>query len=171
MSDTGNWPKLESRLKEIQQRGIGPGKELWPGIAERLNQTRPKPSDKPPFWYGALAASVVIATFLTGWQLSTQRSIERPVSSLYLLAEEMNAEQQQQLHLMRVGYENAGYRQLDGEIKEQLAQLALARQKITESLRNSPGDPNLLELLRWVNEEELKLLSQSYMLRKTLREI
>ena len=65
----------------------------------------------------------------------------------------------------------AGYHQLNGEIEAQLMQLALARQDITESLRLSPGDPSLLELLRWVNEQELKLLNQSYTLNNNLREI
>jgi len=83
----------------------------------------------------------------------------------------MNAEQQAQIYSMRVGYETAGYRQINGNTEESLTQLALAREEITESLRKTPGDPNLLELLRWVNEQELKLLSQSYTLTKTVQEI
>ncbi|MDV6315859.1 hypothetical protein [Idiomarina sp. HP20-50] len=173
MSDTEQRKRLANRLEQLQRQGIEPPEHLWSGIESRLGQKIPRQSRAQPFWFGALAASVVIATFMTGWQLSTTSSVDkpRPVSEFYLLAQKMNAEQRQQLQMMRAGYETAGYRQLTGDIKTQLAQLASAREKITDSLRNSPGDPNLLELLRWVNEEELKLFSQSYTLRNTVQEI
>lgn len=171
MSNSEQHKSLESRLEQIKRQGIEPEEDLWPGIQSRLDHPIYRRVRKQPFWWGALAASVLIATFMTGWQLSTNERITKPVSEFYLLAQKMNAEQQQQLQMMRTGYETAGYQQLNGDIKAQLAQLASARDKITQSLRNSPGDPNLLELLRWVNEEELKLLSQSYTLRNTLKEI
>lgn len=173
MSDTEQSKRLADQLEQIQRQGIKPPEDLWSSIESRLGQQETRQSGTQPFWFGALVASVVIATFLSGWQLSKTSSVDnpRPVSEFYLLAQKMNAEQRQQLQMMRAGYETAGYQQLNGDIKTQLAQLASARDKITQSLRNSPGDPNLLELLRWVNEEELKLLSQSYTLRNTLKEI
>lgn len=171
MANNEEYLKFENRLEKIKLSGINPNKDLWPEIESQLNRSISKKEPKVFFWQITLAASVVIAIFMTGWQLSTLSSAEKAVSGFYLLAEEMNAEQQQQLYSLRAGYETAGYRQLNGETEEQLTQLALARQDITESLRHSPGDPRLLELLRWVNEQELKLLNQSYTLNNSLREI
>jgi len=171
MSDNAQHSKLESQLKQIKEQGIDPKKDFWSGIENRLNRRQPKQKVVLPFWYGVVAASVVIVTFMTGWQLSAPWTPDKPVTGYYLLAEKMNAEQRVQLHSMRVGYETAGYRQMNGGTDEQLTQLALARQEITESLRVTPGEPNLLELLRWVNEQELKLLSQSYALTGNVQQI
>lgn len=171
MSENEKHRMLEGRLEQIQQQGIDPKKDLWPNIESQIKRSGMHRDSKRPFWYGALAASVLIATFVSGWQLSTLRVVEKPVTGYYLLAAQMNAEQQRQLHSMRTGYETAGYHQLNGETEEQLTQLALAREQITKSLRESQGDPRLLELLRWVNEQELKLLNQSYTLTQRVQEI
>lgn len=171
MSDNEKAQKLERQLEHIKQQGIDPKKEFWPAIENRVKRRKRYQKTGQSFWYGVIAASIVITTFMAGWQLSVLQTPDNPVTGYYLLAEKMNAEQQVQLHGMRVGYETAGYRQINGNTEEQLTQLALARQEITESLRETSGDPNLLELLSWVNEQELKLLSHSYTLTKTVREI
>ncbi|MGM0906500.1 MAG: hypothetical protein ACQEVQ_08230 [Pseudomonadota bacterium] len=171
MSDNKQAQNLESQLEQIKKEGVEPPKDFWPMIEGRLSRSEPLQKTGRGFWSGVVAASIIIATFMTGWQLSVSRSPDNPVTGYYLLAEKMNAEQQAQIHSMRVGYETAGYRQINGNTEENLTQLAFAREEITESLRRTPGDPNLLELLRWVNEQELKLLSQSYTLTKTVQEI
>lgn len=171
MASNEEYQNFERRLEEIKLSGINPSKDFWPEIERQIDYPISQEKPKATFWQGALAASFLIAFFMTGWLFSTLPPAEKTVSGFYLLAKEMNAEQQQQLYSLRTGYETAGYRQLNGEIEAQLMQLALARQDITESLRLSPGDPNLLELLRWVNEQELKLLNQSYTLNNNLREI
>jgi|AntDeeMinimDraft_5_1070356.scaffolds.fasta_scaffold00192_6 hypothetical protein len=171
MSDNQQAQNLEGQLEQIKKEGIEPPQDFWPVIESRLSHSEPPAKTGRFFWSGVVAASLVITTFVTGWQLSVPRSSDNPVTGYYLLAEKMNAEQQAQIHSMRVGYETAGYRQINGHTEENLTQLAFAREEITESLRRTPGDPNLLELLRWVNGQELKLLSQSYTLTKTVQEI
>ncbi|WP_417447988.1 hypothetical protein [Idiomarina abyssalis] len=171
MSDNKQAQNLEDQLEQIKKEGIEPPQDFWPVIENRLSHSEPLAKKGRGFWSCAVAASIVIATFMAGWQLSVPKSSDNPVTGYYLLAEKMNAEQQAQIYSMRVGYETAGYRQMNGNTEENLTQLAFAREEITESLRKTPGDPNLLELLRWVNEQELKLLSQSYTLTKTVQEI
>ncbi|RUO64819.1 hypothetical protein [Idiomarina ramblicola] len=171
MSDNEKAQKLDRQLELIKQQGIDPKREFWSAIESRVNRSKRYQRTGKSFWYGAIAASIAITTFMAGWQLSVLQAPENPVTGYYLLAERMNAEQQVQLHGMRVGYETAGYSQINGNTEEQLTQLALARQEITESLRETSGDPNLLELLRWVNEQELKLLNQSYTLTQSVQEI
>ncbi|WP_287832161.1 hypothetical protein [Idiomarina sp.] len=59
----------------------------------------------------------------------------------------------------------------DEQLTTQLQQLAKARQSVLEALASGPGNAQQLELLRWINEQELALLEQSYQQKPVLKQI
>lgn len=161
MSNNSQKSILDNLIDETRSAGIEPKQDLWSGIESNLNRKQEPQGYRHAFWYGALAASVAIITFIGGWQLSLQGSSEHS-SALYTLAKEMNNEQTKQVNQLVLGYQNAGYHQVSEGMLSELEQLELARKEITQALKNSPSDPELLDLLIWVNQQELNLLNQSY---------
>lgn len=161
MSNENLKQTLDNLIEKNQDIGPAPHNDLWPGIEFRLKEKREVTGSKSAFWYGALAASLAIATFIGGWQLSFDNQ-SQPTSALYTLAQQMNKEQQIQVSQLEMGYRQAGYQQTSSQMLSELKELEMARQEITQALENNPSDSELLDLLVWVNQQELNLLSQSY---------
>jgi len=161
MNNSNQKMTLDNLIEQNQDKSPAPHNDLWPGIESQLKPKIEETGSKNAFWYGALAASLAIATFIGGWQLSLDTQTQ-PTSALYMLAQKMNKEQQVQVSQLKVGYQQAGYQQTSTQMLSELKELEIARQEITHALESSPSDSELLDLLIWVNQQELNLLSQSY---------
>ncbi|OIM98223.1 hypothetical protein BFR57_11930 [Idiomarina sp. MD25a] len=156
---------------------IEPSDNLWQGIEQRLEQQATERRDEGTrTWWaaagGALAASLLAVAVLVGYQgaqpVGESRNNESPY---YAAAAQMISTQAQQVSALQSGYKLAGIEQSDEQLTTQLQQLAKARQSVLEALASGPGNAQQLELLRWINEQELALLEQSYQQKPVLKQI
>ncbi|ASG65254.1 hypothetical protein CEW91_03400 [Idiomarina piscisalsi] len=171
MSNNNQKTTLESLIEQMNGKAPGPQKDLWPGVESRIQLKRNVTKPVRAFWYGAVAASLAILTFLGGWQLSVNE-LNQPTSALYKIAQKINNDQKQQVAQLRTGYQQAGYQYDDSQLLSELDELEMARDEITRALKNSRSEPELLDLLIWVNQQELNLINQSYQPKtKQLQEI
>ncbi|HAE89826.1 MAG TPA: hypothetical protein DCR58_04580 [Idiomarina baltica] len=152
---------------------IEPSDDLWQGIEQRLEgQTT---EDSRTWWAaagGALAASLLAVAVFVGYQgAQPGEDIRTNESPYYAAAAQMISTQAQQVSALQRGYKLAGIEQSDEQLTTQLQQLAKARQSVLEALASGPGNAQQLELLRWINEQELALLEQSYQQKPVLKQI
>ncbi|ATZ73809.1 hypothetical protein CWC33_08900 [Idiomarina sp. X4] len=171
MTNNNQKTALESLIEQTNDKAPAPQKDLWPGVESRIQLKRTVAKPVRAFWYGAVAASLAILTFLGGWQLSLNET-NQPTSALYKIAQKMNSDQKQQVAQLKSGYLQSGYQYDASQLLSELDELEMAREEITRALKNSPSEPELLDLLIWVNQQELNLINQSYQPKtKRLQEI
>tara|TARA_B100000700_G_scaffold125271_1_gene140257 strand:+ start:2048 stop:2584 length:537 start_codon:yes stop_codon:yes gene_type:complete len=157
--------------------GIEPPESLWDGIEQRLQaQTTERHDNSHRTWWaaggGALAASLLAVAVLVGYNGTQSGTAKAPYESpYYAAAAQMISTQAQQVSALQSSYKLAGLEQNDEQLATQLQQLANARQSVLEALASGPGNAQQLELLRWINEQELALLEQSYQQKPTLKQI
>lgn len=147
-----------SRLDELmqqQQRELSPSRELWTGIEHALVQRQLKARSQrnlTGWYYGLAAALVMTISGLVWWQMPTATTAA-PAS----LVEVLNQHQQQQRQLML-----ASFKQLERTpsiaTEKELAQLREAASAISEALQREPDNKALLDMLRYVHQQELELL-------------
>ncbi|MAF76105.1 MAG: hypothetical protein CMF17_09675 [Idiomarinaceae bacterium] len=156
---------------------IEPSDDLWQGIEQRLEaQTTERLDEGSRTWWaaagGALAASLLAVAVFVGYQgAQPGEDIRTNESPYYAAAAQMISTQAQQVSALQRGYKLAGIEQSDEQLTTQLQQLAKARQSVLEALASGPGNAQQLELLRWINEQELALLEQSYQQKPALKQI
>lgn len=160
---------------------LSPQRDLWAGI-ERAIQDKPQqlaerePADasqKVPFIPVAWAASIVAAVLVT-W-LSLSPSVEQSKALIVNnndvpLSTEPFANDQlvtiiqddfsQQKQAMLVSFGQPDLKQLPAKMQVQLAQLAQARLTIEKALQSDNNNVDLLNLLRFTQQQELNLLQQ-----------
>jgi hypothetical protein len=162
---------------------ITPERDLWLGIeraisqksqhlAEQKSQFKFKPTFVPTAW----AASLVIAIFLS-WLTFTspvKQEIEQTVQqapSTGLVTDPVATEQivifmqknfQQQKEAMLVSFGQPNLTQLPAAMQQELQQLAAARKSIRQALVKNKNDVDLLNLLDFTQQQELKLIAQLY---------
>ncbi|WP_370259449.1 hypothetical protein [Idiomarina sp.] len=167
---------LIARHRETPE-AIEPRDDLWQRIEQRLE---PQPTERREegsrTWWaaggGALAASLLAVAVFVGYQgAQPGGDISNNESPYYAAAAQMISTQAQQVSALQSGYKLAGIEQSDEQLTTQLQQLAKARQSVLEALASGPGNAQQLELLRWINEQELALLEQSYQQKPVLKQI
>lgn len=171
--------QLDSLIQahKAEDNGICPPAELWDDIDKRLtphDSARPN-NPRQGLWSGlgfsALAAGLMAVAVMIGFMSGEHK----PVASdpWYQLAAQMNQAQAQQMDAMLAGYELSGYSR-EGQqapmIQQQLAQLRASKQQLMSSMKNG-GNAQMIELLRWINEQELQLLQRAYQKQPRLQEI
>ena len=179
MSDKSE--QLDELLSTIKRgdQGVTPPQELWSGIDSRLEPKQSRHHSSRLRWLGtglsAVAAGIMAVAVTIG--LHTGTNPVTPQSDWFLLAEQMNQAQQQQLNGMLTGYEMSGYQPVvsapveQADIKQQLVQLQQAKQQLVRSMQQNGGNAQMLELLRWINHQELQLLQQAYQQQPKLQAI
>lgn len=163
--------QLDELLAAAKQGDVGvtPPDELWGQIEDRL-EPQPGNNARKSVWLGAglsaMAAGIMAVAVVIG--LTHNRAQPDVGSDWYLLAEQMNQAQQQQVQGMLAGYQLGGYQPLSGannassDITQQLTQLQQSKQQLIRSMQTNGGNAQMLELLRWINQQELRLLQQAY---------
>lgn len=139
---------------------LNPKRDLWLGI-ERAIHNKPQLDDSitklnktfPIAW----AASVIAAVLLT-WNVLAPQSVESP--SVLVMQMQDNFERQKQA--MLVSYGQPKLADLPESLQQQLAELVSARQSINNALKEDPANSDLLNILRWTQEQELELLIKLY---------
>lgn len=179
MSDKNE--QLDELLSTFKQgdQGVTPPQELWSDIDSRLESKQSSNRSSRSRWLGAglsaVAAGIMAVAVTIG--LNTGTNPVAPQSDWFLLAEQMNQAQQQQLNGMLAGYEMSGYQSAASatgeqtDINQQLVQLQQSKQQLIRSIQQNGGNAQMLELLRWINQQELQLLQQAYQQQPKLQAI
>ena len=166
----------QSLMAQVEQlpKEMEPERDLWLGIERAMqHNANQQEHDKrkkvsPPL---AWAASIVVAVLVT-W-LSVNPSLEqtktdfvkqnrvKPASGEQLISL-MHENFQQQKQAMLVSFGNPDLSTLSVDMQSQLSQLAQARKAIESALANDENNVDLLNLLRFTQQQELSLLQQLY---------
>lgn len=147
--------QLQKQLDELP-REISPERDLWPGIEvalqQRSQQGKHTKTTLLPF---AWAASVVAAVLLTWVNITPQQATDDLVASL-------QSDFEQQKKTMLVSFGRPELTKLPVAMQQQLQQLASARNSIQLALAADENNVDLLDLLRWTQQQEMDLLKQLY---------
>jgi len=158
MSDQALQEQLTHLPKEME-----PKRDLWTGIEKAIAHTPQQQSEhagqKSKVVPMAWAASLVAAVLLTWFSFTPQGDVNSNGMNLVKVMKQ-EFEQQRQLVLTSYGQPNLG--SLPQEMKDQLTELASARQAIEKALKNDPNNSELFNLLRWTQKQEIDLLKQLY---------
>jgi len=152
---------LDTHINELPKE-ISPERDLWQGIEKAIahqEQVIVKPKARAPL---AWAASIVAAVLLTWYGVGENLSINPDGHESFNMVVQMqqNFEQQKQLMLTSFGQPNVD--ELSPAMQEQLNQLERARMSIEKALTEDETNADLLNLLRWTQQQELELLEKLY---------
>ena len=114
---------------------------------------------KKAFTPVAWAASIVAAVLLTWVTLGPEQLTSKPQINL-VAAMQQDFEQQKQTMLVNFGAPDI--KQLPVAMQTELVKLSSAQNTISKALADDPNNSDLLNLLRWTQQQELDLLNQLY---------
>lgn len=152
--------KLQEEIAQLPNEMM-PERDLWPGIERAIqanNETKSKTSSKTVITPVAWAASIVAAVLLTWVNVTPQgENINEPS-----LLNVMQTDFEQQKQLLLVSFGKPDTTKLSPEMQSELAKLASARKTIEKALLDDPENGDLLNLLRWTQQQELDFIEQLY---------
>jgi len=148
---------------------LTPERDLWAGIELAINQAEQTNTYNKqtvnrfntPF---AWAASVIVA-ILFSWQLNhTFSPIPAKVAqqNSFDAVDFIKVNFQQQKQSLLVSYGKPETKQLPLKMQQELQQLEGAQNTIYKALESDKNNQDLLNLLQWTQQQELKLLEQLY---------
>jgi hypothetical protein len=162
--------QVDKLPKEMQ-----PQRDLWSGIeraiqdkSQQSNIASKKNNIVPMAWAASLIAAVLVAwiSFAPATsKLSTPLTVNSGDAlqpSAGLLVSSMQETFQQQKQAMLVSYGQPDMTNLPAKMQAQLIELAQARKTIEKALVNDENNVDLLNLLRFTQQQELNLLQQLY---------
>ena len=149
---------------------LSPERDLWSGIERAIQNksqqsaSESKPNVKVPM---AWAASLIAAVLVTWVYVSPTQQLATPLmannnETAQQLVNSMQTNFQQQKQAMLVSYGQPDMTNLPIKMQDQLTELAQARKTIEKALANDGNNVELLNLLRFTQQQELKLLQQLY---------
>jgi hypothetical protein len=149
--------ELAIKVAELPSE-ITPERDLWSGIerAIQVNAPHQYSSVTKPLVPIAWAASIVAAVLLTWVNLAPQLGTNSPLT----IASTMQQDFEKQKQTLLVSFGQPKLNKLAPEMKDQLAKLASAQASINKALIDDPTNADLLNLLRWTQQQELDLLEQ-----------
>lgn len=165
---------LDKKTAELVPE-ITPQRDLWPGIERAINHQgqqssvfKPRALFVPSVW----AASVAMIMLVSWLTLAPQHnpfkenrlvthSTEVKANQAQLVAMMQQSFNQQKVSL-RSSYGNPKIELLPIAMQTELSQLAKARVAISNALDNDENNVDLLNLLDFTQQQELKLLQQLY---------
>ena len=159
--DKGAEQNLQAAIAQLP-RDITPQRDLWSGIDKAINQnsvTASKSANSKVFIPTAWAASVVAAVLLTWVTLGPEPLTSQPAINLVAA---MQQDFEQQKHSMLVNFGTPDIKQLPVAMQTELIKLSSAQKTISKALADDPNNSDLLNLLRWTQQQELDLLKQLY---------
>jgi len=165
---------LSGRVANLSSE-MKPERDLWSGIEHAINQKIQQPVNNqtksnvvPVAWAASFIAAVLISwlTFSPQMQQKSQQELsasitEKPEATEQLVTF-MQQNFQQQKKAMLVSFGQPNLTQLPQAMQQELAQLAAARKSIRQALLKDNNNVDLLNLLDFTQQQELKLLTQLY---------
>lgn len=153
--------KLDQQVSQLSAE-MTPNRDLWVGIERAMSQQKQmdeaKVSSRGQI-HLAWAASFVAAILLSWGVLYPQEESSQTPLSVALMMEK-NFEQNKQLILTSYGQDKP--KTISAEMEQQFKELSSARIAINKALKEDPNNSDLLNLLRWTQQQELDLLQQVY---------
>ena len=152
--------KLTKALAELPNE-IAPERDLWPGIEKAIAITPQLSGDvsKKRLVPVAWAASVALAAVLTWGIMAPDLASDQ--SSIDLVSVmELDFKEQRSVMLASFGQNNISA--LPQDMQLQLNALEKARKSIIAALKEQPNNGDLLNLLRFTQQQELNLLEKLY---------
>lgn len=146
--------------------GVSPPTDLWAQIEPRLqaySDTKPKTArslQKVSWGLGTVAASLVAVAVFIGLHHSPASN---PVTSeWYQLAQQLTEAQQRQVNALQMGYQLSGYTANQPQLEQELKDVRQARQELLMAMANNKGNAQFIDMLRWLNQQEIELLERVY---------
>lgn len=153
--------ELDQHITQLSTE-MTPDRDLWIGVERAITRQEQvqvaKVSAKGQI-HLAWAASFVAAILLTWGVLYPQEQSKQTPLSLASMMEK-NFEQNKKLILTSYGQEKP--KTLSAEMQKQFKELSSARAAINKALKAEPNNSDLLNLLRWTQQQELDLLQKIY---------
>ncbi len=153
---------LDTHISELPKE-ISPERDLWQGIDKAIThdeQLTHKINTKAPVaWAASIVAAVLLTWYGTGVHLSND-AIDSNAKMNLVARMHHDFEQEKQLVLASFGQPKV--EELSPAMQEQLKQLAQARNSIEKALKNDENNTDLINLLRWTQQQELKLIEKLY---------
>ncbi len=154
-------------------KAMTPERDLWAGIERAINQkSQQQVKQNNVLIPGAWAASVLVVmlaswlTFSPSMQEKTHSEIVKGQSTEQgpqgQLVNFMEQNFQQQKQTLLIGYGSPSMDNLSPAMKQELQQLSEARASIRKALASDENNIDLLNLLEFTQQQELKLLQQLY---------
>ena len=154
---------------------ITPERDLWSGIERAISQkvqeaptSQTKSNLVPLAWAASFIAAVLVSwlTFTPQIEQQTQQELIADVGINPVVTEQlvtfMQQNFQQQKAAMLVSFGQPNLTQLPEVMQQELEQLAAARKSIRQALLTDEKNVDLLNLLDFTQQQELKLLAQLY---------
>jgi len=160
---------------ELLPNEMVPERDLWPGIERAINhKSQQVQVDKPSdvFVPRAWAASVLVVILASWFTLSPSNNVLKAPTLVQTNQEEgviqgelvdfMQSNFQQQKQTLLVSYGQPTLDKLPPAMQQELKQLSDARASIRKALLTDENNADLLNLLDFTQQQELKLLQQLY---------
>lgn len=151
--------QLQTQIDNLAQ-DIEPERDLWAGIEHAIEHNAqhaiaPKKVQFAPY---AWAASVALAVVFT-WNINTNTPVQvAQVSAIDIIQQQYSQEK----NSMLVSFGEPDIKALPIEIQEQFDELDSARKSLINALADDPDNSDLLNLLKWTQQQELNLIEQLY---------
>ena len=152
---------LQEAIAQLPKE-MTPERDLWSGIDKAINQNSTsvaKNTHNKAFMPSAWAASVVAAVLITWLTLGSEYAANK--SEVNVVAT-MQQDFEQQKQSMLVNFGTPDIKQLPVAMQTELIKLSSAQNTISKALADDPNNSDLLNLLRWTQQQELDLLKQLY---------
>ncbi|KKO45339.1 hypothetical protein WG68_11500 [Arsukibacterium ikkense] len=160
-----NEQQLEQALHQLDNE-ISPQRDLWPGIAARLqNHVTACPEQAPATqrakskWQSPASAAAIVLVALLGWQFATlappaQHTAAMPSAELQLLQvfEQQKARQLAQIVAIADGFDNW---------QQQLIIWDQAIAQVRQALQLYPDEPRLLAQLQQLYQQQLAYIERA----------
>lgn len=148
-------PLLDDLLRQLP-RDATPARDLWPGIDHALNQVQPPVAYRPY----ALAASVLLVLGASLYFGLRQPGLPAGNPAIDAYISELQSAHQLSKEAVLVEFSKQQPWYPDWE--DQLHELEQAENVIYDALRNDPDNRELLNILRGVQEKQLKLIDSVF---------
>ena len=152
--------ELQAQVDDLPQE-MSPERDLWAGIERAIQhkeQENTQPVNKKVVMPVAWAASIIAAVLLTWVSFTPENNIGQSQSLVAVMQDSF--EQQKQTLLVSFGRPDIS--KLSPKMQEELSKLASARASIEKALMDDPDNADLLNLLRWTQQQELNFIEQLY---------
>jgi len=151
---------LQVKIDELPQE-MSPERDLWTGIEKAIQNKTQESANRqgkniivPVAW----AASVCLAVLMTWGSMTPTEDSMQTLSVASVLKEDFA--QQRQTLLVSFGAPDIS--KLSPEMQAELNKLASARKSIEKALTDDPENADLLNLLRWTQQQELDFIEKLY---------
>ncbi len=170
VSDKGLAEQVAKLSTEIQ-----PERDLWPGIERAINHQEQQRSENtnsnvfvPSAWAASIALVILMSWFTFSPSIDEQgipelvknKQLSNPSQGALVNFMQQNFQQQKQTLL--VSYGQPAMEQLPAAMQIELKKLADARSSIKTALLTDENNADLLNLLDFTQQQELKLLQELY---------